>query len=231
MRSETFRVGAVLALIGALVILGTRGMASKPQLPGASAVQLIRRATQTLDGGNFVVTWRLKNASSNSLLALLPLAPAPWIWTSKGRDMNFYEADENQWKFENESQSGFIDRVVARQGKTMTIVTPPTWMRFSLQKNSWRLPWIFNKGWNPDMFRVSVYPEPSQVIPLYRVTLVPRRNPHHYTVTYWFQAEYAVPLGFRISKGSGSILFDIGYQAFSEGPPGTSANPPHTTIH
>ena len=49
----------------------------------------------------------------------LSLAPEPWILFSSGGNWNFYDANQYQWRFENEFNVGAIERVVARLGESI----------------------------------------------------------------------------------------------------------------
>ncbi|PSR34703.1 MAG: hypothetical protein C7B46_04505 [Sulfobacillus benefaciens] len=213
---------------GLLVAVFAPSILATPSLPVVSANRLLDKAQRVFSHGNFVVTWRLRTASvSTSSLGLneLPLAPEPWILSSAGDNWNFYDANQYQWRFENESSSGTIERVVARLGNQLTIGKGQQLIHQRLAKISWTLPWAIHPKWVASTFHIRVAREPGEAVPMYRVTLVPRINPLHYTYTYWIQAEYAVPLGFRVAEKTHTVFF-LTYQAFSEGAPGPSADPP-----
>ncbi|MCL5972511.1 MAG: hypothetical protein M1499_08135 [Firmicutes bacterium] len=228
MKSSIKQMTAVGVAIGFMVTVFAPRILATPNLPLVSAKRLLGRAQQVFIGGHFVVTWRLRTASV-SLNTLgwsdLPLTPETWTFSSSGDNWNFYDANQYQWRFENESNTGTIQRVVARLGNQLTIGQGHQLVHQRLGQSSWILPWAIHTKWLANSFWIQVAKEPRKAVPVYKITLIPRTNPLHYTYTYWIQAEYAVPLGFRVKQRNHTIFF-LAYRAFSEGAPGPSAAPP-----
>ncbi len=204
---------------------------ARQSLAPLSVNAILKKSWSSLDRVPFGETLSYQNNLLPAGINLAGLVDLP-LPSASVTTINLYQNSPRSWRLEEMSRGGAVVGVVARDNdRLVTYRSAVNQRTFEVLPESARSAWSLWQVPRPTLWRKDWVGRASRTriagVPAYQVTLRPKAGDTLFgSVTYWFQGRYFVPMGVEVKDRAGRTVFRAKTSVYTQGAPGSAANPP-----